>query len=315
MASSKRTRVAYRPSHYQLPIISIILEKKIHEQFGLAADFELVEKNETAERLLTSGEIEFIIGNHIVPMADRCRSIPIIYMAQAINWSVDRLAAGPGVKDLAGLKGKRITFGGEEESHPSLTKRLYFERAGIDLKADKIEVKYTQDGEMGQIQAVVDRKVDAAIIGSPFDIKARKMGLRIIDLAPIPMVLGLTVTTMSPFARENPLAVKRLVQTISAGVHHYKTEKKESLRIMKARLANSKRLELDSDDLVEHLYSDTADLMERKPYPTTDAVKNVHKAAMILHPEVKGLNPLSMWDLRYTRELDEEGFFDRLYSQ
>jgi hypothetical protein len=57
------------------------------------------------------------------------------------------------------------------------------------------------------------------------------------------------------------------------------------------------------------------DYMEKKPYPTTDAVKNVYRAALILYPEVKDLNPLSMWDLRYTRELDEEGFFDRLYRR
>ena len=39
------------------------------------------------------------------------------------------------------------------------------------------------------------------------------------------------------------------------------------------------------------------------------------RAAGVSPLEVKELNPLSMWDLRYTRELDEEGFFDRLYRR
>jgi ABC-type nitrate/sulfonate/bicarbonate transport system substrate-binding protein len=309
-----KARLAYRPSGYQLPIISLIQERKLYHQFGLDAEMDLVERTEEAERLLIEGEIGFVIGNHITPMADRVKGVPIIYMAQATNWSVDRMVTlRTDINGIPDLKGKRITFGGLGDSHPSLTKRLYVSRAGLDLTKD-IESIPTDSNDQAQMQSILDEKIDVAFVSSPFDIRARKMGLRVIDLPPVPMVCGMTVTTMSPFARENGDLVKRVIQTIASGVYHFKTDRKEAFRIMKARLSQSKRLQLDSDDLIEHLYTDTVDYMEKKLYPTAEAIQNVYQAAMIIYPEVKGLNPLSMWDLHYTRELDEEGFFDKLYG-
>ncbi|MFC1968420.1 ABC transporter substrate-binding protein [Chloroflexota bacterium] len=309
-----KVRLAYRPSSWQLPVISLIQERKLYREFGLDAEMNLAEKSEEAERLLIQGDIDFVIGNHIVPMADRVKGIPIIYMAQATNWSVDRMVTlNPDINGISDLKGKRITYGSFDNSHPSLTKRLYISRAGLDLTKDAESIPI--DGnDWEYVQSVLEKKTDAALVSSPFDMRARKMGLRVIDLPPIPMVCGMTVATMSPFAKENGHIVKRVVQTIATGIYHFKTDKKDAFRIMKARLSNSKRLKLDSDDLIEHLYTDTVDYMEKKLYPTAEAIRNVYEAAMIIYPEVKGLNPLSMWDLHYTRELDEEGFFDKLYG-
>lgn len=308
-----KAKLAYRPSGYQLPVISIIQEHKLYQQFGLEAELSLAQTSEEAQDLLMRGKIDFIIGNHIVPMAERVKGVPVIYMAQATNWSLDRLVTWrTDINAIKDLKGKRITFGPARDSHPSLTKRLCAIQAGLDLARDVKSVP-TDGNDMEQLQSVLDKKVDAALLSSPFDIRARKMGLRVIDTPPVPMVCGMTVCTMSPFARENGDLVKRVVQTIASGIHRFRTDKKEAFRIMKAKLGKSTRLQLDSDELIEHLYTDIVDFMEKKLYPTTQAIQNVYQAALILHPEVKSLNPLSMWDLHYTRELDEEGFFDKLY--
>ncbi|MBM2831291.1 MAG: aliphatic sulfonates family transporter, periplasmic ligand-binding protein [Dehalococcoidia bacterium] len=308
-----KTKLAYRPSGYQLPVISIIQEHKLYQQFGLEAELSLAQTSEIAEDLLLRGEIQFIIGNHIVPMSDRVKGVPLIYMAQATNWSLDRLVTWqPGINSLKDMKGKRITFGPARDSHPSLTKRLCAMQAGLDLAKD-VEVVPIEGNDMAELQAIYDRKIDAALLSSPFDLRARRMGLRVLETPAVPMVCGMTVCTMSPFAKENGDLVKRVVQTLSAGIHRFRTDKKEAFSVMKARLGKSTRLQLDDDELIEHLYNDSVELMDKKLYPTTQAIQNVYQAALILHPEVKSLNPLSMWDLHYTRELDEEGFFDKLY--
>jgi hypothetical protein len=52
-----------------------------------------------------------------------------------------------------------------------------------------------------------------------------------------------------------------------------------------------------------------------RPYPTPQAIANTYEIATIEFPEAAGLNPLSLWDLHWLKELDDAGFIDDLTSQ
>jgi hypothetical protein len=49
-----------------------------------------------------------------------------------------------------------------------------------------------------------------------------------------------------------------------------------------------------------------------RPYPTPQAIANTYEVAVIEYPDAKGLNPLSLWDLHWVKELDDSGFIDEL---
>jgi hypothetical protein len=52
-----------------------------------------------------------------------------------------------------------------------------------------------------------------------------------------------------------------------------------------------------------------------RPYPTPQAIANTYEIATIEYPRAKGLNPLSLWDLHWVKELDDAGFIDDLVNQ
>ena len=52
-----------------------------------------------------------------------------------------------------------------------------------------------------------------------------------------------------------------------------------------------------------------------RPYPAPEAIANTYEIATIEFPEAAGLNPLSLWDLHWVKELDDAGFIDDLTSQ
>jgi hypothetical protein len=54
------------------------------------------------------------------------------------------------------------------------------------------------------------------------------------------------------------------------------------------------------------------DGIKLKPYPTPEAVANTYEIATLEYPGAQGLNPLSLWDLHWVKELDDEGFIDAL---
>ncbi len=73
-------------------------------------------------------------------------------------------------------------------------------------------------------------------------------------------------------------------------------------------------MKLETDEEVETLYSEWVNSLERKPYPSAEAIENVFELALRRNPEIAGFNPMALWNLHYVRELDDSGYIDRLYQ-
>ncbi len=60
------------------------------------------------------------------------------------------------------------------------------------------------------------------------------------------------------------------------------------------------------------------ELLESRPYPTALAVYHTFEEAIRAYPQIpnlKELNPLSVWDIHWLREIEDSGFIDDLYNQ
>ena len=91
----------------------------------------------------------------------------------------------------------------------------------------------------------------------------------------------------------------------------FKTQKERTKELLWEAL--SAKLHFD-DAAIDRLYEDVNSTMQKKPYPSTDAIYNTFALALGDYPELKDMNPVSMWDLHFLRELDDEGFIDGLYK-
>lgn len=301
-----KVKMIYRPSHYQMPIIAVIEELNLFDRFGLDVQLGLVDSTEKAESLLVDGEVDVVIGNHVTPMSDRVKGVPIVYFAQANNWTQEKMITSVDeINVLRDLKGKKFGIRTPLDRHPSITSRLHLTLAGLDLDRD-LEIVPVTGNNHRQIESVKNGTVEATIIGRPYDLMAQKQGLKVVEIPQIPMVCGLTITALSPYARENGDIIKACIKALMNGISYFKKNKTSVLPILKSRL--SERMGLQDDDLYEYMHSSLVDNLEDKLYPTLEAIQNVYRLALWVHPEVKDLNPLVMWDTHFVRELDEEGF-------
>jgi ABC-type nitrate/sulfonate/bicarbonate transport system substrate-binding protein len=314
MAASSRPKILYRPSSLQYPVLSMVEEFNLWQEFGLEPDLELQVETEIAERRLIEGDAQLVIGNHITPHADRARGVPIVYLAQATNWAEEWLVAKDNrIKGLTDLRGRSIAAGVVVDDHPTLTTRLRLEKAGLEPEKDEIQFVPVASNPMAQIEAVRDNKVDAAMVMAPYDLKARRWGYSVVTIPKLPMVWGLTVTALSPFALHNGELIKGIIKAIITGIYYFKTRREEALRTLKERLG--RKMSLETEEELEYFYDYMLRTLETKLYPTLEAIQNVYRLALFNYPEARKLNPLTMWDLHYMREVDEEGFVDQLYSR
>jgi len=75
-----------------------------------------------------------------------------------------------------------------------------------------------------------------------------------------------------------------------------------------------KRLRISDQAPAEEGYQDLLRNMSRKPYPTTDGLRNVQRYIKAQNPRIGDVKVEELIDSRFVRKLDETGFIDRLFS-
>jgi hypothetical protein len=126
------------------------------------------------------------------------------------------------------------------------------------------------------------------------------------------MIEGVTLTTTKTYVESHQEETRALIKALVDGIHYFKTRKSETLAIIKKHC--SALMKMESDEEWNCFYDSQAASLEPKPYPSVEAVQNVFALALKRDPQIEKFNPLSLWDLRYVREIDDSGYIARLYK-
>jgi len=127
------------------------------------------------------------------------------------------------------------------------------------------------------------------------------------------MIEGVTLTTTTQYVKTHEDEARSLVMAMIDGTHFFKTKKTDTLAILKKHC--SQLLKMQSDEEWDCFYENQVVSLEAKPYPSLEAVQNVFALAVKRDPEIKGFNPLTLWDLHYVKEIDDSGYIRKLYAQ
>jgi hypothetical protein len=118
---------------------------------------------------------------------------------------------------------------------------------------------------------------------------------------------------LAEFARKNSDLMRAYVQSVLHALVWLTRRPGEALAALAPELKAC--LELDDDAELKRRFDSVVCGLKIRPYPTPQAIANSYEIATIEYPEAKGLNPLSLWDLHWVKELDEAGFIDGLVKQ
>jgi NMT1/THI5 like len=262
---------------------------------------------------LLAGDYEFLSGLHHEPYAYRARGDKrFVYLAQTQNDWDDRLIARQGITSAKELEGKTVLTNGAPCVGGNLIAGL--KQMGVDTaQINFIMVKGSQ-GEMNHInfEKVRRGEVDATTVDVPFDLRARKLGMSVIELPSIPVIHNTTVCASMDFVSKNEEVVTAYLKGLIEGIHFFKTQGQRVCEILNRALAPL--IHLEGDDEVEYLQREWSRLLSSKPYPHPVAVWNVYNLDVGHNPELNFISPFEIWDTHYLRMIDDSGFIDSLYS-
>lgn len=305
----RELKIIYR-SESHAPFWVLAGQAGIWEKHDLRVNTSPELGRERAVEALKNGHVDLISGNHHNLYARRAKNHEdFVHLAQLGNrWTENHLIVTDAIKSVQDLRGKQIAVD-SKNSHAGLNVWLFLRQEGLDLDKGDYDLAETHASTDKRCKGVLAGEFDAAFVDLPHNLRALREGAREITVRPMPMIRGVTLTTTMAWVKSHEEETRLLIRGTVEAVHFFLTQPEKTKHIMK----ESTILGLHNDEEADALYDSWSSFLERKLYPTTEAINNVFALAARLKPEIADLNPLIMWNTHYLRELDDSGFIDNLY--
>jgi ABC-type nitrate/sulfonate/bicarbonate transport system substrate-binding protein len=188
---------------------------------------------------------------------------------------------------------------------------LWLRKVGLEQDVKTIIVTDKEVGRWKQWTKVLSGECAACFMAPIYLPEALAAGLKTFPASEAEIVSLFAQACLAEFGANNSALLKDYLKAVIhalALIVHRRADAitiiaQEPMRLMKVGDRAELRRQVDS----------IAELLQVKPYPTVEAIMNTNEiAAQEYGPTVE--NPLTLWDLHWVKELDDEGFIDNLIA-
>lgn len=308
--SQDKIKIAYSSTDTLNQLWTIPQETGLYKKNGLDVDMVYIGSTTVGISAIIAQDIQ--IGNAAgsgVANAN-VRGAETVSVGCMINVLAYELVVLDSVKSAEDLKGKSIgisRFG----SVSDVAARELLKGLGLRPMED---VKILQVGGAAERAAGFSRGLIAGFPSPPGNVHLIPGGLphRILanmsDLKkPYPLPFICAVTTKSYLAK-NRSVVRRVMMSLIEAAHYFKTNKDGAQKIVAKYQRGANKAYLDSS------YDSTVKILERVPYTTREGMKIQLDDALKQAPGSK-VTVDSLIDDSVVRELEKEGFIDKVYGK
>ncbi|MGH7768491.1 MAG: ABC transporter substrate-binding protein, partial [Candidatus Binatia bacterium] len=254
---------------------------------------------------MLGGDVQFAFGPSVPVVNASLRGADLVLIANTGNAMVFSIMSRPEIKNPLDLKGKKVgvtRLGGSTD----LALDFALERWGLSRGRD---VTVLQTGGMPESQAGVSSgALDAAVLSSPSNFRAKKLGLHeLADVGQLGIVFPNTpLSTRKSYIRANRETVVKFLRGFSQGVQRLRTDKEFSLKVL------SKYTRVNDPEILGELYQvygvrHTGDPI---PYVRAEGVDRILKS--LDAKEAREAKPGDFVDNSLLKEIEQSGFFGKL---
>jgi len=304
----RRLRLAYRDND-RVPVIFCIKEMA-RRHYDLEVQVVQITGGKEYEAALFNGSADVIIEHLEYLYAEAAKGEKITIFCAPSKGGALELVVPDRVSCLEDLGGGTLAVRSSGQPH-AVT--FWLKMVGLDKEVGTLIVTDGEVGRWGQWKKVVSGECIATFMSPLYLSPALRAGLKVLPVPHVPIVGHFAQACLSRFARENSDLLRDYVKAVIHALCWMTLSRDEALGVVskepmeRMKIKDMKELERQFDSIVRGL--------KTKPYPTPEAVANTLEIATLEYPESKGLNPLSLWDLHWVKELDDEGFIDSLITE
>jgi NitT/TauT family transport system substrate-binding protein len=206
------------------------------------------------------------------------------------------------VKDLKGKKVGVSALG----TRSDLIARVILRRAGLDPTKD---VEVVAAGlSPSRALAISKNLVQGAPLSPEVAAEAQKLGIKILEVKPVPVVMDLIMTTRSYIRREED-TIRRFMKGYAAAIHHFVTKRDDSLTILKKYFPGNQSVTVDT------MYDSFVGQLRPLPELTVEAIQALVDVGTVADQRTKSLKPTDIIEPRFLEELKGSKFLKDLYTE
>jgi len=304
----RRLRLAYRDND-RVAVLACIREIA-RRHYDLDVQVVQITGGKEYEAALFNGSADVITEHLEYLYAEAAKGEKItMFCAPSKGGALELVVPGHvnGVDDLTGG-----TLAVRSSGQPHAV-TLWLRMLGLDKEVRTLIVGDGEVGRWGQWKKVVGGECIATLISPLYLPPALSAGLKVLPVPHIPIVGHFAQACLSRFARENSDLLGDYVKAIIHALCWMTLSRDEALEVVSKELME--RMKIKDQKELERQFDSIVGGLKTRPYPTPEAVANTFEIATLEYPESKGLNPLSLWDLHWVKQLDDEGFIDSLIEE
>ena len=308
--AQEKIKIAYSSTDTINQVWTIAQDAGFYKKHGLDVDLVYIGSTTIGIAAIVAQDIQ--VGNAAgsgVANAN-VRGADTVSVGCVINVLAYELVVLDSVKTAEDLKGKSIGISRFGSASDVAARELL---KGLNLRPME-DVKILQIGGASERAAGFSRGIIAGFPSPPGNVHLIPGGLphRILaDMAdlpkPYPLPFICAVTTKSYLAKKRD-TVKKVVMSLIEASHYFKTNREGTQKIVAKYLRGANKAYLDSS------YQSTTKIIERVPYTSRDGMKIQLDDALKQTPGSK-ITVDNLIDDSIVRELEKEGFIDRVYGK
>jgi NitT/TauT family transport system substrate-binding protein len=304
--SPERIRIAMASISTSQVNLWVPVETGLFKKHGLDVDLVFISGAPIVNAALLSGEVALAQGGPTPAIQSNLRGAGTYIILGNTNRFPYQLVAAASIKTVAELKGKRYAIARIGAADHSAT-LFVLPRLGIQPEKD---LNLISVGAVPtRFAALAGGSVAATLLIPPETTKAKELGFRVLvnfmDLD-IDFQQNAIYTTRSFINRKSDI-VRRFVMAYSEGNHYIHTQPQATKRIMK------KYLQGDDKSIEEAYVEVVVKATPKIPYPTKAGIQTLMTFMANASPEIANAKPDDFIDTRFIKELEDSGFYARLY--
>jgi NitT/TauT family transport system substrate-binding protein len=244
-------------------------------------------------------------GNPLAILQPVASGADISLIGAHVSFDQYGMGVASSISTIQDLRGKKVGVSALG-ARSDLVARVILRRAGLDPGKD---VELVAAGlSPARALAISKNLVQGAPLSLDLVPGAQKMGIKILEVKPVPVVSDLIMTTRSFIKREED-SVRRFMKAYAAAIHHFVTKRDDSLAILKKYFPGNQSVTVDV------MYDSFAAQLRPLPELIPEAIQALADVGAAGDQRTKSLKPSDIIEPRFLEELKGSKFLKDLYTE
>ncbi len=303
---AKKIRLAYAGWEIGTAVAYVGVDSGLFKKNGLDIEEIPIRDNLSAGvQSLIGVDVLIGFGNPLAVLQPVAGGADVTLVGSHVSFDQYGMAVASSISSVKELRGKKVgvsALGAKSD----LIARVILRRAGLDPAKD---VEMVAAGlSPARALAISKNLLQGAPLSEDVAAEAKKLGIKILDVKAVPAVTDLILTTRS-FAKREEETVRRFMRGYAAAIHHFVSNRDNSLAILKKYFPSSQGMTVDA------MYDSFAAQLRPLPELNNEAIQALVDVGAAVDQRTKSLKPGDITEPRFLEELKGSKFLKDLYTE